>query len=115
MCLTGTFGLFARLAACSLKQFRRICPEFPQKWQTHAGLSCNLQLGGIGTLGLDSWRSTLIFLGGVTSTDLASLTEGLTTSLTKGSKEEGTKFVEWGAGTEMLSTKPKPVLSKGDF
>ena len=37
-------------------------------------------------------------------------------SLTKGSEEEeGTKFVEWGADTEMLSTKPKLVLSEGDF
>ena len=58
----------------------------------------------------------LIFLRGVTSTDLASLIEGLTTSLTRGSEEEeGTKFVEWGADTEMLSIKPKPVLSEGDF
>ena len=56
------------------------------------------------------------FLGGVTSTDLASLTEGLTTLFTGGSEEEeGTKFVEWGVATEMLSTKLKPVLSKGDF
>ena len=58
----------------------------------------------------------LIFLRGVTSTDLASLIEGLTTSLTRGSEEEeGTKFVEWGADTEMLSTKPNLVLSEGDF
>ena len=40
----------------------------------------------------------------------------MTASLTKGSKEEeGTKFVEWGADTEMLSTKPKLVLSEEDF
>ena len=52
-----------------------MCPDFPQKWQTHAGLSCNLPLGGLGVLGLDSWRSTLIFLGGVTS---ACLTISLT-------------------------------------
>ena len=66
-------------------------------------------------LGLKSIRSLrlsiLIFLGGVTSTDLtASLTEGLTTSLIGGS-EEGTKFVEWGSGIEMLSIKPNLVLS----
>ena len=85
-----------------------MCPNFPQKWQTHVGLSCVLPLGGLGALGLDSWRSTLIFLGGVTSTNLGSLIEGL-------EEEKGTKFVEWGAGTEMLSTKPKPVLSKGDI
>ena len=55
----------------------------------------------------------LVLLEGVTS-------KGLTTSLTTlltGSleEEEGTKFVEWGLGTDMLSIKPKPVLSKGDF
>ena len=30
-------------------------------------------------------------------------------------EEEGIKFVEWGAGTEVLSKKSKPVLSEGDF
>ena len=41
---------------------------------------------------------------------------GLTTSLTEGSEEdEGTKGVEWGADTEMLSTKPNPNLSEGEF
>ena len=41
---------------------------------------------------------------------------GLTASLTKGSEEEeGTKFVEWGADTEMLSTKSEPVLLERDF
>ena len=56
------------------------------------------------------------FLEGVTSTYLASLTEGLTTLHTGGSEEEeGTKFMEWGVDTKMLSTKRKPVLSKGDF
>ena len=41
---------------------------------------------------------------------------GLTASLTKGSEEEeGTKFVEWDADTEMLSTKPKLVLLEGNF
>ena len=39
---------------------------------------------------------------------------GLTTSLIGGS-EEGTKFMECGLGTEMLSTKLRPVLSEGDF
>ena len=93
-----------------------MCPDFPQKWQTHAVFSCVLPLGGLGALSLESWRSTLIFLVSVTSTDLASLIEGLTTSLTEGSeKEEGTKFVEWDAGTEMFSTKPKLVFSEGDF
>ena len=84
-----------------------MCLDFPQKRQTHAGLSCNLSLEKVEFLGLDSLRSTLIFLGGVTYI-------GLTTSLTRGSEEE-TKFVEWVLGTEVLSTKPKPVLSKGDF
>ena len=61
-------------------------------------------------------RSTLIFLGGVTFIGLASLTKGLIASLTGGlEEEEGTKIVEWGADTEMLSTKPKSVLSDGDF
>ena len=93
-----------------------MCPDFPQKWQTHASLLCVLPLGGLGVLGLDSWRSTLIFLGGVTSTDLALLIEGLMTSLTGGlEEEEGTKFVKWGADIEMLSTKPKTVLLEGDF
>ena len=62
----------------------------------------------LGFLGLDSLGSTLIFLeAGVTST-------GLTISILEGS-EEGTKFVECDSGTKMLSTKPKPVLFKGDF
>ena len=53
---------------------------------------------------------------GLTTSLTGGLTTSLTTSLTGGSKEEeGTKFVEWDAGTEMLSTKPKPILSKGDF
>ena len=86
-----------------------MCPDFPQKWQTHAGLSCDLSLERVGCLGLDSFSSTLIFLGGVTS-------KGLTTSLIGGSKEdEGTKIVELGADTLMISTKPNLVLSEGDF
>ena len=45
-----------------------------------------------------------------------SLTGGLTVSLIEGSEEdEGTKCVEWEADTEMLSTKPIPDLSEGDF
>ena len=44
------------------------------------------------------------------------LTVSLTTSLTEGSVEDkGTKCVEWGADIEMLSTKPIPDLSEGDF
>ena len=40
----------------------------------------------------------------------------LTVSLIEGSEEdEGTKFVEWGADTKMLSTKPNLDLSEGDF
>ena len=67
-----------------------------------------LTLGRVGFLGLDSLRSTIIFLGGcVTSI-------GLTISLLGGSEEE-TKFVEWVSDIEMLSTKPRPVLSKEDF
>ena len=88
-----------------------MCPVFPQKWQTHAGLSCVLSLDKVGFLGLDSFRSTLIFLDDEPSKGLAtSLTEGLTISLTisltEGSEEEdeGTNFVEWGADTKMLST-----------
>ena len=104
---TGTFGLFACLAACNLKQFGRMCPDFPQKWQTHAGLSCTLSLGGLGVLGLESLRSTLIFLGGVTS---ASLTISL-----MGGLEEETNFMEWFLEIVILSLKPRPVLSKGDF
>ena len=65
----------------------------------------------VGFLGLDSFRSTLIFLDDEPSKGLAtSLTEGLTISLTisltEGYEEEdeGTNLVEWGADTEMLST-----------
>ena len=44
------------------------------------------------------------------------LRTSLTTLLTEGLEEdEGTKFMEWGANTEMLLTKPNPDLSKGDF
>ena len=73
------------------------------------------------TLGLDSFRSTLIFLDGETSMGLTTsliggLTFSLTNSLIEGSEEdEGTKCVEWGADIEMLSTKPIPDLSEGDF
>ena len=53
---------------------------------------------------------------GLTTSLTGGLTVSLTTSFTKGSKEdEGTKFVEWGADTEMLSTKPNPDLSEWDF
>ena len=53
---------------------------------------------------------------GLTTSLTRGLTISLTTSFTKGSEEdEGTKFVEWGADTEMVSTKPKPDLSEGDF
>ena len=100
--------LALQLATCNLKQFGRICPVFLQKWQTHKGLSCNLSLGRLGFLGLDSLRSTLIFLrGGVTFTSL-------TISLLEGSKKE-TKFVEWVSDIEMLSTKPRTNLFKGHF
>ena len=105
---TGIFSLFAHFATCNLKQFRWICIVFPQKWQTHKGLSCNLSLGRVGFLRLDSLRSTIIFLrGGVASTDL-------TISLLGGLEEE-TKFVEWVSDIEMLFAIPRPVLSKGDF
>ena len=53
---------------------------------------------------------------GLTTSLTGGLTVSLITSLTEGSEEdEGTKFVEWGANTEMLSTKPNPNLSEGDF
>ena len=59
------------------------------------------------------FQITLIFLGCVTS---KGLTTSLTTSLTGGLKEdEGTKIVELGADTFMISTKPNLVLLKGDF
>ena len=68
-----------------------------------------MSLERVDCLGLDSLRSTLIFLGGVTS-------KGLTTSLIGGSEEdEGTKIMELGADTLVLSTKSNPVLSEGDF
>ena len=98
-----------------------MCPDFPQKWHTQVGLPCILSLERVDFLGLDSFRSTLIFLDGETFIGLTtSLTWGLTvslkTSLTEGSEEdEGTKCVEWGADTEMHSTKPIPDLSEGDF
>ena len=86
-----------------------MCPDFPQKLQTQAGLPCILSLERVDSFGLNSFRSTLIFLDSETSM-------GLTTSLTKGSEEdEGTKFVEWGADTEMLSTKPNLDLLERDF
>ena len=53
---------------------------------------------------------------GLTTSLIGGLTVSLTTSFTKGSEDdEGTKSVEWGAGTEMLSTKPNPNLSETDF
>ena len=71
----------------------------------------------VDSLGLDSFKSTLIFLDGETSMGLTTsltggLTVSLTTSLTEGLEEdEGTKFVELGVETETLSTKPNPNLS----
>ena len=89
---------------------------------THqAGLPYILSLERVDTLGLDSFKSTLIFLDDETSMGLITsliggLTVSLTTSLTEGSEEdEGTKCVEWEADTEMLSTKPILDLSEGDF
>ena len=53
---------------------------------------------------------------GLTTLLTGGLTVSLTASLTKGLEEdEGTKCVEWGADTEVLSTKPIPDLSEGDF
>ena len=83
-------------------------PSLSTKMTNPLGLSCNLSLGRGGFLGLDSLRSTLIFLGGgVTST-------GLTIILLGGSEEE-TKFVECVSDPKMLSSKPRPIFSKGDF
>ena len=68
-----------------------------------------MSLESVDSLGLDSFRLTLIFLDGETSMGLTTsltgdLTVSLTTSLTEGSEEDGgKKFVEWGADTEMLS------------
>ena len=80
-----------------------------------------MSLERVDSLSLDSFRSTLIFLDGETSMGLTTsliggLTVSLTASLIEGSEEdEGTKCLEWGANTEMLSTKPNPDLSEGDF
>ena len=53
---------------------------------------------------------------GLTTSLTGSLTVSLTALLTEGSEEdEGTKCVEWGADTEMLSTKPNLDLSEQDF
>ena len=53
---------------------------------------------------------------GLTTSLTGGLTISLTTSLTEGSEEdEGIKRVEWGVDIEMLSTKPNPDLSEGDF
>ena len=77
-----------------------------------------MSLERVDTLGLDSFRSTLIFLDdetymGLTTSLTGGLTVSLTALLTEGSEEdEGTKCVEWGADTEMLSTKPNPDLSE---
>ena len=50
---------------------------------------------------------------GLTTSLIGGLTISLTTSLTEGSEEdEGTKFMEWGVDTEMLSTKPNQNLSE---
>ena len=75
----------------------------------------------VDSLGLNPFKSTLIFLDGETSMGLTTsltggLTVSLTTSFTKGSEEdEGTMFVEWGVDTKMLSTKPNLDLLEGDF
>ena len=86
-----------------------MCPDFPQKWQTHAGLSCVLSLDKVDFLDLDSFRSTLIFLDdetsmGLTTSLIGGLTVSLTISLTEGLEEEdkGTNFVEWGADIGMF-------------
>ena len=77
-----------------------------------------MSLERVDSLSLDSFRSTLIFLDGETSMSLTtSLTGGLTVSLTASlteglEKDEGTKYVEWGADTEMFLTKPNPNLSE---
>ena len=98
-----------------------MCQNFPQKWHTQVDLPCILSFERVDSLSLDSFRSTLIFLDGETSMGLTtSLTGGLTVSLiatlTEGSEEdEGTKCVEWGVDTEMLSTNPNLDLSEGDF
>ena len=53
---------------------------------------------------------------GLTTSLTRGLTISLTLSLTEGSEEdEGTKYVEWGADTEMPLTKLTPDLSEGDF
>ena len=80
-----------------------------------------MSLETVDTLGLDSFRSTLIFLDdetymGLTTSLTGGLTVSLTTSLTEGSEEdEGTKYVEWGADIEMLSTKHIPDFSEEDL
>ena len=65
-----------------------------------------MSLERVDTLGLDYFRSTLIFLDDETSMGLTTsltggLTVSLTSSLTEGLEEdEGTKCVEWGADIE---------------
>ena len=84
-------------------------------------LAMHLILGKGILLRFRLFQINLIFLDGETPMGLTtSLTRGLTvsliTSLTEVSEEDkGTKFVEWGADIEMLSTKPNPDLSERDF
>ena len=84
--------------------------RLPTKMTHQVGLPCTLSLERVDTLGLDYFRSTLIFLDDETSMGLTTsltggLTVSLTSSLTEGLEEdEGTKCVEWGADIEMLST-----------
>ena len=73
----NTFGLVPWLLACNLKQFGRLCPTPPQKWQNHWSLCCFLPTRWVGCLGLVLLiRSTLIFLVAKTSS-LWTLTFGL--------------------------------------
>ena len=62
----------------------------------------------MGFLGFDSLRSTLIFLV-ARSSSFGFLTSSL------GLVEEGKNLVKWDTESKMLSTNPKPNLSKGDF
>ena len=70
------FWLICSLSSLQLVTIGWMCLDFPQKWHTQAGLPCILSLERVDTLGLDSFRSILIFLDGETSMGLTTLLTG---------------------------------------
>ena len=115
------FQFVYSLSSLQLVTIRMNVSRLPIKMTHQVGLPCILSLEKVDSLSLDSFRSTLIFLDGETSMGLTTLLTGgltvsLTASLTEGSEEDkGTKCMEWRADTKMLSTKPNPDFSEGDF